>query len=97
MSEERRIYKTILVKRAVCQGKKQATICKVEIFEACQWKRNYKPYKRNVWPRPKHGESGEYWLTRYRVRVDGKWFNHGTSKYSFLLIGDIMKIVAGNM
>lgn len=99
MAEERLACKVILVKDADGSGKKPGDFCtrRVELFRAFQWRRCYRPDKRNMHPRPPIHQADDYWQERFRVRLDGRWYNPGQSKYTFLTLDEVLKLVAKEM
>ncbi|HHL33133.1 MAG TPA: hypothetical protein ENJ30_02070 [Desulfobulbaceae bacterium] len=66
---------------------------KIELFRAGQWRRSWRPYKRNMYPRPPIRKP-EYWHTRYRLRIDGRWFGKEGFKYRFLTIEQATRLVS---
>lgn len=64
---------------AATQGKKQI---RIELFRAEQWRTSWRPYKKNMTPRPPLRDR-EYWSQYYRLRVDGKWYGKDGYKFTF--------------
>lgn len=77
MSEVRRPVEIIKRFLPVNDGKKAGVFCivKVEIFPASCWRDRWEPCSKLFYPKVplKTSSRKDYWETRYRVRVNGKW------------------------
>jgi hypothetical protein len=90
MSDERIPAGVIIVKTPRFQGKKNV---KIELFKAAQWQRKYRPFKKNVTPRPPVMDHDQvYWAQRYRLRVDGRWHGSAGFKYTFFTLDEILQL-----
>jgi len=75
---ERRPSSEIWIKRLPQnEGKKAGDFCtlKIELFPARFWALKWEPSSTLFYPKPsiQSEKRSEYWLTRFRVRVNGKW------------------------
>ncbi len=84
MSEERLPDVLITVKLRSTSGKKLATFCKFELFEAAQFESNINIREKNFHPMPPGNPiKRKEWLKNYfRVRVDGSWLRTKSAKYA---------------
>jgi len=67
---------------AAIQGKKSL---KIELFVAEQFRCNWNPYSRSMFPHPPLRKR-EYWQQYYRLRVDGRWLSICGCKYHFFTL-----------
>ncbi len=73
---------------AATQGKK---MLKIELFLAEQFRCNWNPYNRTMFPHPPL-RNREYWQQYYRLRVDGRWHGRKGYKYAFFTLEQAVKL-----
>jgi hypothetical protein len=84
MSEHRQPVEVWIRRLPEKEGKKSPDSCtlKIELFPARYWALKWEPCSSLFSPKPSLNSltRKEYWLSRYRVRVNGKWLG-GRAKY----------------
>ncbi len=66
-------YKRLPQKRGT--KKRKFRLLKIELVPACEWKSLWEPCSTLFIPKVplRYDSMNEYWETRFRIRVDGKW------------------------
>lgn len=88
---EERLPDRVLILKCAQDEQKSNQI--LHIFYAQQWRRLYRPGKRNMMPRPTTRDD-DYWKNHFRVRLNGRWLGGDSCKYHFYTQQQVQAMVA---
>ena len=77
---------------AQMSGKKEGDLCIIKLYPASQFKQNCPIKKRNSYPSRIGGNPEDYWTTRYRLMVNGRWYKEKSKQYCFYTLSEALLV-----